>query len=503
MTPMSGRQLSRRGLLLWAGAGASAVLAAACSSAPAATPTTAPAAAKPADKPAAAPTTAPAAAAPAPAATKPAAAAEAKPAEKPASAAPAASKPGGVTNLVFWYQGTPEQYQEGIKKVVQDEFNEINKGKLELKLEFIADLDRVGRTAIAAGSGPDVTMTNGPSVSIVFAQADQIIPLDDYSAKFRWKQNMFDWAYLSGMYQGKLISLQQSVETLVLWYNKPLFDKNGWKLPQSRDDYFTLGKEMQKASIIPFANPNRWGWYASIIYNHAGGAENVYNALLGKKKWTDTEFVEAMQLFKEMSDAKLHTDGKQVNTQPADAWSLFRGQKAAMKWEGTWALQSLVSPPPDFEWEWAPIGGLSKYQPTNVYTAGSGGAYSIVKTGKNHDAAAEVLDHLYNDRKRAVRLALAQPGEFIAPLRFEDADFPSSLDPRHRRIMKALAQATDEKKYGYLTWANWPTKTQALIGERMADVVLGKLTPAEMQKLVQDQFDEELKANQVPPLAPR
>src|SRR5262245_16105925 len=177
----STRQLSRRTLLVWVGAGASAVLAAACSSAPPAAPTAAPKAAdkpaeKPAEKPAApAPTTAPQSASPAPAAvaTKPAAAAEAKPAEKPAAAAPAASKPGGLTNLVFWYQGTPDQYQDGIRKVVQDEFNEINKGKLELKLEFIADLDRVGRTAIAAGSGPDITMTNGPSVSIVFAQADQ------------------------------------------------------------------------------------------------------------------------------------------------------------------------------------------------------------------------------------------------------------------------------------------------------------------------------------------
>ena len=455
----------------------------------------------------AAPTPAPASSAAQAAPTSPPAAAAAKPAEatKPAVAPPAASaaKPASKSTVLFWYQTVTAQYEEPVRKIIRDEFNEANKDRIEMTFEYIADWDRVNRTAVAAGAAADIIFSNGPTLAIQYAQANQLVPLDGYSADFKWKQNMFDWAYLQGTYEGKLISLQQSVETMCLYYNKTMFAKNGWKVPTNGDEYTVLGKEMQKANIIPFAHGNFAAHWLSVAYNNYAGATNMYNALLGKKKWTDPEFVESIQYFKNLHDTKFMTDGKSIALTSIEARPLFYSQKAAMMWQGTWTLAPLFAPSPEFEWDWAPIGGLSKYQPTNPYMAGSGGSYSMVKTAKFQDAAAQVLNWFYSDRKRSVRLAVAQPGEFVAPLRFEASDFPSTIDPRHRGLMNVLAPATDEKTYGFHVIANFPVKTLTMMQQRWPDVLLGVVTPTEFQKLTNDLFEQELDAKQVPALAPR
>ena len=115
------------------------------------------------------------------------------------------------------------------------------------------------------------------------------------------------WALDLGKANGKLYSIPNEIETLVLYYNKTLFEENGWEPPKTMDELMTLAADRSSdAGIIPFAHANpEWRpaneWFVGEFLNHgAGGPQKVYDALTGKAKWTDPDFVDALTELNDM-----------------------------------------------------------------------------------------------------------------------------------------------------------------------------------------------------------
>ena len=50
------------------------------------------------------------------------------------------------------------------------------------------------RTAVAAGSGPDVIVTDGAAFTFELASAGLMLPLDDYIAEYGWDELIAQWA---------------------------------------------------------------------------------------------------------------------------------------------------------------------------------------------------------------------------------------------------------------------------------------------------------------------
>ena len=81
------------------------------------------------------------------------------------------------------------------------------------------------------------------------AQAGQLLPLDDYAEKFGWNERMLPVFLDLGRYDGKLYALPKTYETLGLFYNKTLFDKNGWKAPTTIAELEALADEMKGRAL--------------------------------------------------------------------------------------------------------------------------------------------------------------------------------------------------------------------------------------------------------------
>ena len=91
---------------------------------------------------------------------------------------------------------------------------------------------------------------------------------------------------------------------MVLYYNKTLFDKNGWTPPKTKAELDTLANAMLAKGVTPFSVGNGdWRaaneWHVSVILNHAAGPVNVYKALKGEIPWTDPVFVQAIDQLKD------------------------------------------------------------------------------------------------------------------------------------------------------------------------------------------------------------
>ncbi len=114
----------------------------------------------------------------------------------------------------WWYeQATPDQ-QKIIKDNIVDPFNS-GQSTYNLVVDYRGnELDKQLRVALLSGSGPDVVYTPGPSYVAPMAQSGQLLPLDDYAAKYSWSDRILPVFLDMGRYNGKLYALPKTYETL-------------------------------------------------------------------------------------------------------------------------------------------------------------------------------------------------------------------------------------------------------------------------------------------------
>ena len=128
------------------------------------------------------------------------------------------------------------------------------------------------------------------------AHAGQLLALDDYAAKLGWNERILPVLLALGRYNGKLYALPKTYETLGLFYNKTLFDANGWSAPKTIAELETLADAMKAKKIVPFGAGNA-DWrptnehYVSLVLNSVAGPENFYKALKGEIPWTSEPFL--------------------------------------------------------------------------------------------------------------------------------------------------------------------------------------------------------------------
>jgi raffinose/stachyose/melibiose transport system substrate-binding protein len=363
------------------------------------------------------------------------------------------------------------------------------------------------RTALAGGAGPDLVGTPGPSFAAQLARAGFLLPLDSFSTQLGWDKNVLPWALSLGQADGKLYSIPDGVETVVLYYNKTLFEKNGWQPPKTMEELTALCEKIKAAGVIPFAHANAEyrganEWYVGEFLNHIAGPEKVYQALTGQIKWTDPAFETAISTLNTFQQKGWFMGGldRYYTLTFAERDAMLASGKAAMNIEGTWFMSSALgifgekNSNPN-EWDWVPMPSVSG---DAIYDLGIGGSWSINKSTKYPDAAAEFLTYYYQP---SVQAALPKAGFNAGPVKLSAEDM-AGVDPRFAAILEALGQASAKGDYGYLSWAFYPPKTEAYLVD-IEKVWSGELTPAKYLEGMQKQFEEEFAAKEVPPIPQR
>ena len=121
-----------------------------------------------------------------------------------------------------------------LQREFADTFNAAH-SDVEVEIAYQENPDSV-RTALQAGQGTDIVVSGGPTGTAEFAAAGRLLPLDDYAAKYGWQEELLPTFYDTGLFEGHLYGLPLTYESLgTVWYNKTLFDENGWQPPTSRE----------------------------------------------------------------------------------------------------------------------------------------------------------------------------------------------------------------------------------------------------------------------------
>jgi raffinose/stachyose/melibiose transport system substrate-binding protein len=365
------------------------------------------------------------------------------------------------------------------------------------------------RTAVAGGGGPDIIISPGPSFVYEMAAANLILPLDEYASSMGWNESFVPWALSLGSVDGTLYSLPSEFESLILYYNKTLFEANGWTAPTTIDELMALSEEIAAAGIIPFSHGNAdWRptneWFVGELLNHVAGPDAVYEALTGQRPWTDEAFASAIDTLNTMVANGWFFGGLDLYytaDEPTRMAALGNGE-AAMNIEGTWRFGTIDNYFGEAagnanEWDWVPVPSSSGEA---IFDIGIGSTWSINAVSQYPDQAAEFLTFYFSPEFQA-QLVVACGGS-AAPVNLEAAAM-EGLDSRIARAFEAIADASNAGNYGYTTWTFWPPSSDVYIYEEIERVWDGQITTAEYLEGLNAVFAEELAAGEIPPLPER
>ncbi len=289
--------------------------------------------------------------------------------------------------------------QEDIRKGSVDRFNSANSGTpISLNL-FENDAYKTKiKTAIGAGQAPTIIWGWGGGGLKSWVDAGAVEDLTSwFGENDAVKNKLFPSSFGAATIDGKIYAMPaETVQPIVLFYNKEAFAKIGAQPPQSWGDILDLAPKFNAKNIAPFslAGQSRWTnmMWLEFLFDRIGGTE-VFQAVFDGEKgaWSNPAALKALTELQTLVKAKGFEKGfnSVVADQNADQALLYTG-KAAMMLHGTWTYGSMSTDGGNFVKDgklgWMNFPGVDggTGDPTN--TVGNPGQYlSISSKASNAD----------------------------------------------------------------------------------------------------------------------
>ena len=181
--------------------------------------------------------------------------------------------------VTFWFGQANSDGQAVLRNDLVDAFN-ASQDKYLLQIEIKgAAVNNLLKVALVAGNGPDIVQTAGPAYLTAIANAGQVLALDDFAEKYKWKERFLPALLNTSVYGGKLYALPRDYESIHLFYNKEVFSQNGWKLPTNRAEFEQVADAALAKGIVPFGAGNAdWKgvneWLMTVFFNNVAGPDN-------------------------------------------------------------------------------------------------------------------------------------------------------------------------------------------------------------------------------------
>lgn len=275
-----------------------------------------------------------------------------------------------------------------------------------------------------------------------------------------------------------------------VYYNKEILDKYGLQPPKTFADLVAINKAVSKDGISTFAfggaSKYMWPmWYFDCLAQSSGGksVERTVDALQGKAKWTEADFVEAMKMLENLGKANLYQKGFN-GAEQAQGNAVFTSGKAALFFGGTWEIDGfrkagmtgdklgMVSFPVMKD------GAVS--QQTGAGSTGGISLYSKLAP-ENKDLALKLVDYLTSDKKALEIQKLSNAG--TTPNKNVKID---GVDPLFSGV---IASDLIPSTVTFLDWI-WAPEITKEFQDGIQAVVGGKITAEAEMARVQKVFDD-------------
>ncbi|MFF5295990.1 extracellular solute-binding protein [Paractinoplanes globisporus] len=254
------------------------------------------------------------------------------------------SSGGGGGGASYWsLSGEPGQ---PIRQAAIDRFNKANSGTKITPTFFQNDAYKQKiKTAIGAGQAPTMIWGWGGGGLKSYVDASQVVDLTDwFGQNDAVKQKILPSSFGAATVNGKIYAMPiETVQPIVLFYNKKVFEKVGVEPPKTYGDILNLIPKFNAKGIAPFslAGQSRWTnmmWLEFMLDRNAGS--DVFNNVFAGKAgaWSDPAVLDMLTKVQDLVKGNAFIKGFSSITADsnADQALLYTG-KAAMMVHGSWS----------------------------------------------------------------------------------------------------------------------------------------------------------------------
>ena len=250
-------------------------------------------------------------------------------------------------------------------------------------------------TALTGGTGPDVMMVRPYGGLETITTGGHLLPLttENVPALADFPEDAV--ASETSRADGVTYAVPFASQTMLVLYNKDLFEQHGITEPQSWDELLAASEKLKAAGILPFANGTATAWQnestfhaltASII-----GKDFYDDMIAGEADFTDPRYVEALTKYDEITKAYF-PDGF-VGLDYPSSQQLFISGLAAMFAGGSYEAQAFQTQNPDLDIGVFAAPGLAAEDPKLVSVYYDGG-FAVNKDSEHQEAALKFVNYL-------------------------------------------------------------------------------------------------------------
>ena len=144
---------------------------------------------------------------------------------------------GGSSSIDYWGAFATPETEEFFRSHFIDTFNESSERQVRMTTKQLTNLASQTDTAVSSGNAPDIVYSPGPTTTVTYAQGNRIIALDDYAEQYGWNDRLLPWAQQLSRVDDAMQSVPTSYGSLVLYYNRAVFEENGWTPPTTKEEF--------------------------------------------------------------------------------------------------------------------------------------------------------------------------------------------------------------------------------------------------------------------------
>jgi len=316
----------------------------------------------------------------------------------------------------------------------------------DIKVEFTTESwggywDKL-QTQIAAGVGPDVFLIGAYFIND-FYNKGIILNLQPFIDRDKIDLNDFFSPPLQlYTFNGNLYGLPRDINSIVLYYNKDIFDREGLAYPNNNwtwDDLVKIGKILTK-DLNGDGRIDQWGFMTSSVYEVCWGNFVLQNggSLLNPSKTrciaNSPEVIGALQFLYDVEHKYKISPTAKGKASLGDYSNVFLTGKIAMITDGSWRMGAFRDAP--FKWD------ITILPKKKYYACIANGIAHVINSRSKHIESAWKLVKFLSDKD--AQIALAKSATAI-PIRKSVAYSKYFLDgnPEHK------INAIESIKYGY------------------------------------------------------